>query len=375
MTLIKESKNGRLAIMTGGGDCPGLNAVIRAAVHRLINHHHREVVGLLDSFNGILENPIRLQPLEIASVSGILSKGGTILGTTNRGDPFAFPSVKNDGALIDCSDLLISRLKEAGIEGIIAIGGDGTLGICHKLMQKSGIGIVGVPKTIDNDVAATDFTFGFWTAADTATEAISKLHSTAESHDRIMVVEIMGRNAGHLALHAGIAGGADAILIPEIPYDLDKVAAKIMRRKRFGSNFSIIAVAEGAYPKNGQVMTEDLPDHQASGRMVKLGGIARAVARGLSERTGMESRVTVLGHLQRGGSPNAFDRVLSSSFGVAAADAAAEADFGTMMALRTPNIVRVPLEDGLQENRKVDLKGQAIQSARGVGICLGDPSE
>lgn len=363
----------KIAIMTGGGDGPGLNAVIRGAVHRLVRKHDIEVWGIEDSFNGLLEEPRRFHRLDLKSVSGILGRGGTILGTTNRGDPFAFPRREGKAVVLeDVSDVLAERLRAAGIEGVIGIGGDGTLAICARLMRDKGVNVFGVPKTIDNDVAATDYTFGFWTAVQTATNAIDMLHSTAESHDRLMIVELMGRNAGHLALAAGVAGGADAILIPEIPYDIDCVVAKIEERKRHGQRFSIIAVAEGAFPKDGRVQTEDLPDEQAKGRLVKLGGIGRAVARDLSERTGMETRVTVLGHLQRGGSPTAFDRVLATTFGVKAADAVAAGRWGEMVTLRTPHVVTIPLAEGIRESRSVDLRSDWILAARGVGICLGD---
>lgn len=363
----------KIGILTGGGDCPGLNAVIRGVVHRMLREHLIEVYGSEDAFNGFLDDPPRVHKLGFREVSGILSRGGTILGTTNRGDPFSYPVEKGDQIVLeDVSERLAARIREHGLEGVICIGGEGTLGIAKRLMDERGVPVFGVPKTIDNDVASTDYTFGFWTAVQTASNAVDMLHSTAESHDRIMVVEVMGRYAGHLALMAGLSGGADAILIPEIPFDLQCVVDKIEERKRFGQRFSIVVVAEGAFPKQGTLVTEELPDHEAKGRLVKLGGIGRYVARELSERTRMESRVTVLGHLQRGGSPTAFDRALATAFGVAAADAVAAGKWGCMVTLRTPEIRVVPLEEGIREARMVDLSSTWIRAARGVGICLGD---
>lgn len=364
----------RIGIVTGGGDCPGLNAVIRGAVHRLVRRYDVEVYGSEDAYHGFLEDPPRVRRLDLAAVSGILSKGGTILGTTNRGDPFQYPVRGDDGELrlVNVADKLKQRVDEYGLDGIISIGGDGSLAIAKRLMDEHGIPMLGVPKTIDNDVPGTDYTFGYWTAVQTATEALDKLHSTAESHDRVMVVELMGRWSGHLALAAGVAGGADVILIPEIPYEIECVVRKIEERRRYGLTFSIVAVAEGAFPKGGDILTEELPDEQQKGRLVKLGGIGRYVGEQIAERAGCETRVTVLGHLQRGGSPVAFDRALSTSFGVAAADAAMRGEWGRGVSLRTPDIVTVPLEELIAENRKVDLQSSLVAAARGVGICLGD---
>jgi 6-phosphofructokinase 1 len=363
----------RIGSITGGGDCPGLNAVIRGVVHRLRREHGREILGSEDAFNGFLDEPQRVWPVGFKEIRGILGQGGTILGTTNRGDPFAYP-VRRDGEehLEDLSEKLAQRIREHGIEGLICIGGDGTLAIGHRLMEERGIPVVGVPKTIDNDVAATDYTFGYWTAVQTAASAIEMLHSTAEAHDRIMVVEVMGRDAGHLALAAGVAGGADSILIPEIPFDLEPVVRKIVSRRTYGISFSIVVVAEGAHPKGDGAFTEELHDDHSKGRLVKLGGIGRYVAEQLSDRTGMESRVTVLGHLQRGGTPSAFDRVLATSLGVAAADAAGRGDWGKMVTLRTPDIVTVPLAEATRAHKLVDLDSHIVHAARGVGICLGD---
>lgn len=363
----------RVGILTGGGDCPGLNAVIRGAVHRLVRDHEIEVWGIADSFNGFWETPRNVRRLGLEDVSQILPKGGTILGTTNRGNPFSFPQKGPKGIqLVDKSDDLVRHIHEMELEGLICIGGDGTLAIAHRLMQEKGVPVIGVPKTIDNDVRGTDYTFGFWTAVQTASQAIDMLHSTAESHDRIMVVELMGRDAGHLALAAGLAGGADVILIPEIPYRIETVAAKIRNRQTCGQHFSIVAVAEGAFPLDGFVEREDLPDDQVKGRLMKLGGIGRSVARALSEATGLESRVTVLGHLQRGGSPSAFDRILATTFGVKAADAVAARRWGTCMVLDTPRVVQRDLAEVVGTPSPVDLRSDWILAARGTGVCLGD---
>lgn len=363
----------RVGILTGGGDCPGLNAVIRGAVHRLIRDHEIEVWGITDAFNGLMASPQNAKRLTLGDVSQILTKGGTILGTTNRGNPFSFPETGPTGThLKDRSDALLRGVRELNLEGLICIGGDGTLAIANRLMKEKGIPVIGVPKTIDNDVGGTDYTFGFWTAVQTASQAIDMLHSTAESHDRIMVVELMGRDAGHLALAAGLAGGADVILIPEIPYRIETVAGKIRNRQSCGQHFSIVAVAEGAFPLDGLVESEDLPDNQVKGRLMKLGGIGRSVARALSEATGLESRVTVLGHLQRGGSPGAYDRILATTFGVKAADAVAARNWGACMVLDTPDVVQRDLDEVVGLSAPVDLRSDWIQAARGTGVCLGD---
>lgn len=370
--MAKTTK--RIGIVTGGGDCPGLNAVIRGAVHRLLRHYDVEVFGSEDAYNGLLEDPPRVRRLDFAAVRDILTRGGTILGTTNRGDPFAYPMKDKDGSvrLVDRSQDLKRSVDAQGLDGVISIGGDGSLALAKRLMDEVGIPMIGVPKTIDNDVPGTDYTFGFWTAVQTATSALDMLHSTAESHDRVMVVELMGRHAGHLALTAGVAGGADVILLPEIPYELDVVIDKIEERRSYGQTFTIIAVAEGAFPKGGHIETEALPEDQAKGRLAKLGGIGRVLGEQIATRTGCETRVTVLGHLQRGGTPGAFDRALSTMFGVAAADAAMRGEWGSAVTLRTPDIVTVPLQELIRENRRVDLDSSLVKTARGVGICLGD---
>ena len=368
------SKRRRIGILTGGGDCPGLNAVIRGAVHRLLRAYRIQPVGVEDAFNGLLETPNRLPWLNLANVSGILSTGGTILGTTNHGDPFAFPVPQANGdiKLEDLAHKIKANLEANQIEGLICIGGDGTLSIAEKLMRLHKVPVVGVPKTIDNDVANTDWTFGHHTAVQTATNCIDMLHSTAESHDRVMVVEVMGRDAGHIAVAAGVAGGADIILIPEIPFTWQPIIDKIKRRKQYGRAFSIVVVAEGAKDVDGNTFTETLTEKEQLGRKAKLGGIGHWVAKKLSDAADLETRVTVLGHLQRGGSPTAFDRMLATAFGAKAADLAAEGNWGRMVALKTPHVVSLPLESGIAHPRQVEPDSAWIQAGRAVGICFGD---
>lgn len=357
----------KLAILTGGGDCPGLNAVIRAVV-KSAYQKGIEVVGIRDGFRGAVEEDYKL--LSMSDVSGILPRGGTILGTTNRDNPFAYPTLV-DGELqtVDRSEQVISQLHDLGVEALLAIGGDGSLSIALEFAKK-GLYVIGIPKTIDNDLMATDLTFGFQTAVSTTQDALDRLHSTAESHHRVMILEVMGRYAGWIALHAGVAGGADVILIPEIPYELSKVAAAVKKRADSGKKFSIIVVAEGAKPFGGEMVVQrNLP-----GRIdpIKLGGIGAKLGEDLEILTGMETRVTVLGHLQRGGSPNAADRVLATRYGVAAVEAALDGDFGTMVALQGQKIVRVPLAEAVNKLKKVDLEEPALHVARKLGIMMGD---
>ncbi|SPF49628.1 ATP- or pyrophosphate-dependent 6-phosphofructokinase [Candidatus Desulfosporosinus infrequens] len=357
----------KLAVLTGGGDCPGLNAVIRAVV-KSAHQSGLEVLGIKDGFRGAVEGDF--MPLTLNDVSGILPRGGTILGTTNRDNPFAYET-KLDGKLksIDRSDDVLRNLKERGVDVLVAIGGDGSLNIALKLADK-GLSVIGIPKTIDNDLMATDQTFGFQTAVETAKEALDRLHTTGESHHRIMVLEVMGRYAGWIALYAGVAGGADVILIPEIPYNLNRVAQSIQRRAKQGKKFSIIVVAEGAKPLGGEMVVDRL----VSGRFdpIKLGGIGAKLGHDLEEHSGIETRVTVLGYLQRGGSPNAFDRVLSTRYGVAAVDAALEKEFGIMVALRGRDIVRVPLHEAVDKLKLVPLIDPLLIAARALGIEMGD---
>jgi ATP-dependent phosphofructokinase / diphosphate-dependent phosphofructokinase len=349
----------RIGILTGGGDCPGLNAVIRAAVRTLTRDYGLEVVGIQLGFEGLLTKAI--VPLTLETIRGILPKGGTLLRTTNRGNPFEYPA---DGRIEDRSGECIDNIRELGIDGIIAIGGDGTLKIAQRLCDL-GVPMVAVPKTIDNDLEATDFTFGFHTAVAVATEAVDRLHSTAESHDRVMILEVMGRNAGWIALYAGIAGGADIILIPEIPYEPASIVATIRERHADGSKFDIVVVAEGAKRVGGE---EAYLDHVLG----RLGGIAYQVAAEIQEQIDHEIRVTVLGHVQRGGSPIPFDRVLATRFGKAAADLVARSDFGKMVSLREDRIVAVPIRDAVSRPKMIQPDGELVQTALSLGIAFGD---
>ena len=358
----------RVAINTGGGDAPGLNAVVRAAV---LSAERRgwDVVGIRRGYDGLF-NPGGVVPLDGAAVRGITHLGGTILGTTNRGSPFSFPVRQPDGSvqMVDRSGEVIERMKRLRIDCLIAVGGDGSLRIASELAKK-GLNVIGVPKTIDNDLQATQVTFGFHTAVQTATDAIDKLHSTAEAHQRIMVVELMGRHSGWIALFAGFAATADAILIPEIPYDIAKIAAKIRQRYREGPEFAIVVVAEGAKPRGGEASY--LESTRPSGSK-RLGGVAKRVSRRLEEMTGHESRSLVLGHLQRGGRPIAFDRLLSLRFGAAAIDLAAEGGFGCMVALDPPVVKAVPLAETVARVKTVPLDDEVVLAARGMGISFGD---
>ena len=333
----------RIAILTGGGDCPGLNAVIRAVVRRTIQTHRGEVLGISDGWAGLIQG--RLRPLDLLAVSGILPKGGTILGTS-RTNPFADPeSIKK----------IVDNIRDFRLDSLIAVGGEDTLGVATKLYEM-GVRVVGVPKTIDNDLSGTDYTFGFDTAINVATEAIDRLHTTAESHNRVMVVEVMGRHAGWIAVESGIAGGADVVLIPEMPISVEDVCKLIKLRHERGKNFSIIVVAEGArFQKDDQVRTIVQDEKLDAFGHVRLGGIGSILAEAIEERTGYESRYTVLGHIQRGGTPTAFDRVLATRFGVAAADLAAKGEFGKMVGLRGHKIEAVPLGDAVGKLKTVDM--------------------
>jgi len=332
----------RIGVLTGGGDCPGLNAVIRAVVRKAIDAYGDQLVGFRDGWRGVLENSS--EPLTIESTRGILPRGGTILGSS-RTNPYK----REDGV-----EQVRSTLADHGLDGLIAIGGEDTLGVANRL-RADGVDVVGVPKTIDNDLGATDVTFGFDTALQIATEAIDRLHTTAESHHRILVVEVMGRSAGWIALHAGIAGGADVILIPEIPFDIEEVCGLIRRRHERGRPFSIVVAAEGAAPKEGTAMTLETGERDEFGHP-RLGGIGQRLEREIEQRTGFESRATVLGHVQRGGTPTAFDRVLATRLGLAAIDAVHEGAWGMMTALRATEIELVPLADAVAEVRRVPVE-------------------
>jgi phosphofructokinase-like protein len=350
----------RIGILTGGGDCPGLNAVIRAAVRTLIRDYDLQVVGIQLGFEGLLTKAII--PLTLESIRGILPKGGTLLRTTNRGNPFEYPVP--GGGSEDRSGEVVRNIRELGIDGMIAIGGDGTLKIAQRLCDL-GIPMVAVPKTIDNDLAATDYTFGFQTAVAIATDAVDRLHSTAESHDRVMILEVMGRNAGWIALYAGLAGGADIILMPEIEYRPEAIVQTIRERQQEGSKFDIIVVAEGAKRQGGEEAYVDKATR-------RLGGIAYQVAADIQQHIDLEIRVTVLGHVQRGGSPIAFDRILASRFGKAAADLVATGRFGQMVAVRGEEIVSVAIEDAVSRPKYVDPDGQVVKAAQSLGISFGD---
>jgi len=358
----------RIGVLTGGGDAPGLNAVIRAVVKTAIREYGMSVVGFENGFGGLIKNQAR--ELTEADVVGILPRGGTILGTTNRDNPFHYPVVKGgEKTFADVSDRVFENVSIHGMEALIVIGGDGSLAIAKELHDQ-GLKVVGVPKTIDNDLSATDQTFGFDTALTTATEAIDKLHTTAESHHRVMVLEVMGRYAGWIALASGLAGGADVILIPEIPYNIDVVVDKINARNQEKKKFSIIVVAEGTKPMGGEMVVSQYVENSFD--PVRLGGIGNVVARAVEEATGKETRVTVLGHLQRGGSPTAFDRILATRYGAGAVNLVAVGKFGCMVCLRGQNIESVPLEQAVGELHSVPVNGELVKVARQLGICLGD---
>jgi phosphofructokinase-like protein len=355
----------QIGVLTGGGDAPGLNAVIRAVV-KSAHNSGVSVIGLEDSFDGLIY-PDKSRPLTPRDVTGILRLGGTVLGTVNRGDPFHEPIVTPDGTFV-YADRVIQMFEKMELDALICIGGDGTLAIAHEF-YKRGIPLVGVPKTIDNDIYGTTSCFGFDTAVSFATDAIDRLHTTAEAHRRILVVEVMGRYAGWIALHAGVAGGADVILIPEIPYDLDKVAQCIRDRDKWGARFSIVVVAEGARPKGGSMsVLEAAHDGQAE----RLGGAAMLCAQELEPRAGKQTRYVVLGHLQRGGAPTAFDRTLATRFGGKAVELLLKGQFGKMVANHPPDIVPIPLGEVVGRIKTVPLESDLVQTARALGVSFGD---
>jgi len=362
----------RIAICTGGGDAPGLNAVIHAAVFAA-RERNWEIYGIRDGFNGLLfpERYVEggLVGLNSDNVRGITHLGGTILGTTNKGNPLHYPVKNADGKIeeVDLSDDIISAFNLRQIDALISVGGDGSMTIADALAQK-GLWVVGVPKTIDNDLEQTDMTFGFDTAVAFATECLDRLHSTAASHGRVMVVEVMGRYAGWIALHSGIAGSADVILIPEIPYDIQKVIEKISEREQSNRKYTIVVVSEGAAPKGGTVSVLE----KEVGRAERLGGIGEKISEEIETRTGKETRTVVLGHLLRGGSPTSFDRLIALRFGAAAVRAIEEWKKGVMVALDPPNVKYVPLEKAARRMKKVPLDCDTIKTGRDLGICFGD---
>lgn len=357
----------RIGVLTGGGDCPGLNAVIRGIVKGAAIKRNWEVIGIEDGFDGLVHEKMRVLGLD--EVRGILPRGGTILGTTNRGNPFQYPMKHGDRTeLVDLSDQVVANIEKMGIEALVAVGGDGSLRIALDLMKK-GVPVVGVPKTIDNDLMETDVTFGYNTALETATDALDKLHTTAESHHRVMVLEVMGRYAGWIALESGISGGSDVILLPEIPFSIDKICRTIEERSRRGSRFSIIVAAEGAFPQGGSRVVAKGADE--TNPVERLGGIGNYVAREVGKLLDMDTRVTVLGHLQRGGSPSTFDRCLGSRFGIKALELIDNREFGAMVCLRGRDIASVPIERAVRQLKLVNPDGEMVRAAEDLGIMVG----
>ncbi len=359
----------KLGILTGGGDCPGLNAVIRAVVHTAKRQYGMEVCGIMDGYAGLIHHAVC--DLQLADVSGILPRGGTILGTSNRDNPFRFSEAKENPATVyqDVSAQAMKTIEANEIDALLTVGGDGTQSIAQKLFQRYRLPVIGIPKTIDNDLNGTDVTFGFDTALNIATTAIDKLHTTAEAHHRVMVIEVMGRYAGWIALHAGMAGGGDVILIPEIPFKMDCICAKILERRGEGKRFSLVVVAEGAKAVGGQVViARQVSDGSDS---VRLGGVAALVCNQIEDQTGIESRFTILGHVQRGGSPTPFDRILATRFGYHAVQAAAEGAFGCLVGLRGSDIKTTTLSDAIANPRRVAPDCDLVKTAKAVSTSFG----
>lgn len=365
MADVSKNTVKKLGLLTSGGDCAGLNAVIRAVVTHAIRHYGWEVVGISEGTHGLIYSPPHTIPLTIDKMdSELLRRGGTILGTTNKGDPFAFPTPVGKK---DLSDDILRGFKSLGLDMLIGVGGDGSLSILKRLADKGGIKLIGIPKTIDNDVGATEMSVGFSTAVDIATEALDRLQPTAASHNRVMVLEVMGRDAGHIALNSGIAGGADVILMPEIPYDIDKVAEHINTIRKNGRNFSLVIVSEAVTTKAGKKISKVFSDQQK-----RLGGIGDYIGQQIAEKCNAEVRVTVLGHVQRGGQPSAQDRVIASAMGVHAVDCLAQGKHDRMVCWRYRRVEDVPLADAIATYRDVELDGPLVATARALGICLGD---
>lgn len=356
----------RLGVLTSGGDCAGLNAALRAIVHRAVEGYGWTVVGIEQGTSGLLERPPRARELGLDVFDGTLMRqGGTILGTTNKGNPFVFPMP--DGTVRDRSDEAVDGLRMLELDALIGIGGDGSQAILRQLAQKGGFGLVTIPKTIDNDVAETEVSIGYDTAVQVATEALDRLQPTAASHSRVMVLEVMGRDAGHIALVSGIAGGADVILIPEIPWNIECVARRIAQVRDQGRNFALVVVAEAIPTETGEKVVQSAP-----GEARRYGGIGHYVGERIAEATGAEVRVTVLGHVQRGGAPDARDRLIASAFGVHAVDLVAAGRFDRMVAWRARQVIDVPIERAIRQPHLVDPDGPVARTARGLGICLGD---
>ncbi|MBE9179032.1 ATP-dependent 6-phosphofructokinase [Oculatella sp. LEGE 06141] len=354
----------RIGILTSGGDCAGLNAAIRAVVHRAIDTYSWDVFGICRATHGLMARPPEAMMLDIQQTDRLLIAGGTVLGTTNHGNPFAFPLA--DGTLSDRSDEIIAGYHQLGLDALIGIGGDGSMAILRKLAQQGGINLVGIPKTIDNDLGITERSIGFDTAVNIATEALDRLHFTAASHSRVMILEVMGRDAGHIAISAGIAGGADVILIPEIPYTIANICQKLKARQERGQNFSVMIVAEAVLTETGEPVMSKNYLGQA-----RLGGIGQYLADQICACSGAETRVTVLGHAQRGGVPSPLDRLLASAFGVAAVDLIAEERYDQIVTWQNRQVVSVPIAEAIAQYSTVDPNGTLVRTARGLGICLG----
>ncbi|AIB12210.1 ATP-dependent 6-phosphofructokinase [Azospirillum brasilense] len=356
----------RIGILTSGGDCAGLNAVIRAVVHRAVLTYGWQVLGIKEGTQGLLQRPVQYQVLDLPQVDGnMMRMGGTILGTTNRGDPFAYPMA--DGTQKDRSDEIIGGYRELGLDALIGIGGDGSFAILKKLADKGGFQMVGIPKTIDNDLGLTEVSVGYDTAVGVAVEALDRLQPTAASHARVMVLEVMGRDAGHIALAAGIAGGADVVLIPEIAYSIEKIAQKIKQVRSTGRNFALVVVSEAVKTVDGTGVQKLF-----QGGQKRYGGIGDYIGEKIAEATGAETRVTVLGHVQRGSMPSPRDRLVASAFGVHAVDLIAEGKFDRMVAWSDRGVIDVPITEAIAKYACVELDGAMVKTARGLGISLGD---
>ncbi|OGQ13430.1 MAG: 6-phosphofructokinase [Deltaproteobacteria bacterium RBG_19FT_COMBO_46_12] len=364
MTMRRKN----IAILTGGGDCPGINAVIRAVAKKAMLEKEMEVIGIEDGYHGIVDN--RWRPLDYEAVSGILTLGGTILGTSKTVNPYRYAVQKgNRLEFRNLSKITIKNLKNLDIDSLVCIGGDGTLGIAYRL-YKDGIPIVGVPKTIDNDLRGTDITFGFDSAVSIATEGLDRIHTIAESLHRIMIVEVMGHTAGWIALYSGVAGGGDIILIPEIPYDLHRIVEKVKERNKKGKRFSIVVIAEGAKPKGGDIVIQRFV--KESSDPIRLGGIGFLLGRQIEEATRLETRTVVMGHLLRGGSPTSFDRILATNLGMKAVDLVEDKKFGYMVGVKENSLVAVPLKDVAKGPKLIPFNHPMIKAARSLGTCFGD---
>ncbi len=361
-------KTNRIGILTGGGDCPGINAVIRGVAKKAILELGAEIVGIEDGYEGLINNKYR--SLELHDLSGILTLGGTILGTSKKANPYRY-AIRSGSKLIfkDMSKQVLANIRRMGLDCLVAIGGDGTLAIAYKLFR-DGVPVIGVPKTIDNDIIGTDVTFGFDSAVWVATEGIDRLHTTAQSHHRIMIIEVMGHNAGWLALYSGIAGGGDIILIPEIPYDIDVIAEKVKDRNRRGKRFSIVVVAEGAKPKGGDVVIQRIV--KESSDPIRLGGIGFVLGKQIENITGIETRTVIMGHLQRGGTPTPHDRVLATRLGTKAVEMIMGGSFGYMVAVQKGALIKFPLKSVAKGARKVPADHPLIASARALDTSFGD---